>query len=123
MHMSNSLGVNCTYCHNTRAWGDWSQSSPQRVTAWHGIRLSRALNLDYMVPLTDVFPAHRRGAKGDVAKVNCSTCHQGVYKPMFGAAMAKDYPELQGRKVLPEMPAAAPEEAAAPVAAATVSQR
>jgi photosynthetic reaction center cytochrome c subunit len=123
MHMSNSLGVNCSYCHNTRAWGDWSQGSPQRVTAWHGIRLSRALNRDYMVPLTDVFPAHRLGAKGDVAKVNCSTCHQGVYKPMFGAALAKDYPELQGRRVLPEMPAAAPEEAAAPVAAATVSQR
>ena len=38
MHMSNSLGVNCTYCHNTRALGDWAQSSPQRVTAWHGIR-------------------------------------------------------------------------------------
>ena len=58
-----------------------------------------------------------------MAKVNCATCHQGVYKPLYGAAMAKDYPELQGRRVLPEMPAAAPEEAAAPVAAATVSQR
>jgi photosynthetic reaction center cytochrome c subunit len=123
VHMSNSLGVNCSYCHNTRAWGDWSQSSPQRVTAWHGIRLSRTLNKDYLVPLTGAFPAHRLGAKGDVAKVNCSTCHQGVYKPMFGVAMAKDYPELQGRKVLPEMPPAVTEEAAPPEAAATVSQR
>jgi mono/diheme cytochrome c family protein len=32
---------------------------------------------------------------GDVAKVNCQTCHQGVYKPYFGAPAAKDYPELR----------------------------
>ena len=31
---------------------------------------------------------------GDVAKVNCATCHQGAYKPLYGAAMAKHYPEL-----------------------------
>ena len=110
-HMSNSLGVNCAYCHNTRAWGDWAQSTPQRVTAWHGIRMARELNTQYMVPLTSVFPTHRLGATGDVAKVNCSTCHQGVYKPMFGASMAKDYPELRGRKPTPE--AAEPPVAAA----------
>ncbi len=23
MHMSEALGVNCTYCHNTRAFTDW----------------------------------------------------------------------------------------------------
>jgi photosynthetic reaction center cytochrome c subunit len=33
---------------------------------------------------------------GDVAKVNCATCHQGLFKPLYGASMAKDYPELQG---------------------------
>ncbi|MGA0927264.1 MAG: photosynthetic reaction center cytochrome c subunit family protein, partial [Burkholderiaceae bacterium] len=32
---------------------------------------------------------------GDVAKVNCSTCHQGAFKPLYGAEMAKHYPELQ----------------------------
>jgi photosynthetic reaction center cytochrome c subunit len=28
--------------------------------------------------------------------VGCATCHQGVYKPLFGANMLKDYPELAG---------------------------
>jgi len=94
MHMSTSLGVNCTYCHNTRNFQSWSESRPQRVTAWHGIRMARDLNNAYMEPLTETFPAGRLGPKGDVAKVNCSTCHQGAYKPLYGAQMAADYPEL-----------------------------
>jgi len=95
VHMSESLGVNCTYCHNTRNFASWEESRPQRVTAWYGIRMARDLNNDYMTPLTDTFPPHRLGPKGDVAKVNCTTCHQGAYKPLYGAAMAKDFPELQ----------------------------
>lgn len=95
-HMSVALGVNCTYCHNSRTFGDWQESTPQRVTAWHGIRMARMLNNEHMVPLTASFPASRKGPTGDVAKVNCSTCHQGAYKPLYGAQMAKDYPELLG---------------------------
>jgi len=95
-HMSQSLGVNCTYCHNTQNFAKWEGGPPQRVTAWHGIRMARNLNLDYLEPLTDVFPAHRKGELGDVAKLNCATCYQGAYKPLNGAAMAKDYPELAG---------------------------
>jgi photosynthetic reaction center cytochrome c subunit len=94
-HFSSSLGVNCTYCHNTRNFASWEESRPQRVTAWHGIRMARELNNEYIIPLTDQFPANRIGPKGDVAKVNCSTCHQGAYKPLYGAKMAKDFPELQ----------------------------
>jgi len=101
VHMSNSLGVNCTYCHNSRAWSSWEQSRPQRSVAWHGIRLARGLNNTYLLPLTDVFPANRKGPLGDVAKINCQTCHQGAYKPYFGESMAKEYPELQGPKALP----------------------
>jgi len=96
MHFSKSLGVNCTFCHNTRAFADWKQSTPERSTAWYGIRMVRDLNNDYMKPLTEVFPAHRLGPTGDVAKTYCATCHQGVYKPLYGVSMAKDYPELQG---------------------------
>jgi photosynthetic reaction center cytochrome c subunit len=47
-----------------------------------------------MTPLTDKFPASRLGPQGDVAKVNCSTCHQGAFKPLYGAPMAKNHPEL-----------------------------
>jgi photosynthetic reaction center cytochrome c subunit len=107
VHMSNSLGVNCTYCHNSRAWAEWEQSTPQRTVAWHGIRMARGLNNQYLVPLTDVFPTNRKGPLGDVAKINCQTCHQGVNKPYFGESMAKAYPELLGVKTASAEPAAA----------------
>ena len=93
-HMSTSLGVNCTYCHNTRSFQTWEGGPPQRTTAWHGIQMARDLNLAYLEPLTASFPANRKGELGDVAKVNCATCHQGAYKPLNGAAMLKDHPEL-----------------------------
>lgn len=91
IHMSESLGVNCTYCHNSRSFGSWKTSTPQRVTAWYGIRMVRALNLDYLEPLQPVFPDKRLGKLGDVAKINCGTCHQGVYKPLYGQNMLKDF--------------------------------
>jgi len=94
MHMSDGLGVNCTYCHNTRNFKTWDSSPPQRTVAWHGIRMARDINNNYLEPLTKSFPANRLGPLGDVAKVNCATCHQGVYKPLYGAPMAKAYPEL-----------------------------
>jgi photosynthetic reaction center cytochrome c subunit len=115
IHISQSLGVNCTYCHNSRSFAIWDSSTPKRTTAWYGIRLVRDLNNDYLVPLTDKFPAHRLGVLGDVAKVNCATCHQGVFKPLYGESMAKDYPELQG-EVHQEAPAAPAAESSSPTA-------
>lgn len=100
VHFSQSLGVNCTYCHNSRAFGDWSQSTPQRVTAWYGINMVRDLNEEYLNSLGGVFPPARLGPHGDVAKVNCATCHNGVYKPLFGVSMVKTFPELQGPTTL-----------------------
>jgi photosynthetic reaction center cytochrome c subunit len=91
MQMSNSLGVNCTFCHNTRAIANWGESTPQRVTAWHGIRMVRDVNNQYLDPLKPVFPANRLGPHGDVAKVFCGTCHQGQNKPVNGTPMLKDY--------------------------------
>jgi photosynthetic reaction center cytochrome c subunit len=94
VHISDSLGVNCTYCHNTRSFFAWDQSTPQRVTAWYAIRHVRSMNNDYVQPLGDVLPDTRKGPLGDPYKVGCSTCHQGAYKPLYGAKMAKDYPAL-----------------------------
>ncbi len=94
MHMSTALGVNCTYCHNTRAFYNWSQSTPQRVNAWYGIRMVRDINGAYLGSLTSTFPAYRLGPHGDVAKVDCTTCHQGAFKPLLGASMIGTYPEL-----------------------------
>lgn len=99
MHMSNSLGVNCTYCHNTRAFASWEESRPQRATAWHGIRMVRDLNSQYLEPLSGTFPELPTGRLGplhDAAKVNCGTCHKGAFKPLNGAAMAQHYPALLG---------------------------
>ena len=93
-HMSNSLGVNCTYCHNSRSFQTWEGGPPQRVTAYYGIRMARDLNNDNMTPLTETFPPERKGAGGDVAKVSCATCHQGAYKPLYGTSMLKEHPEL-----------------------------
>jgi photosynthetic reaction center cytochrome c subunit len=97
VNMSNALGVNCDYCHNTRAFSEWPQSQPQRKTAWYGIRMARDLNNTYMNPLAAVLPAHRLGAAaGDAPKINCATCHNGVFKPLFGERMVATFPELQG---------------------------
>ena len=116
MHMSQSLGVNCTYCHNSRSFAEWDTSTPQRATAWYGIRLARDLNTQYLEPLAGVFPANRLGPLGDVPKLNCATCHQGAFKPLYGASLLATHPELAGVRA-----AVVPDGAASsPVAAASV---
>ena len=52
------------------------------------------VNHTYMDPLAPVFPDNRKGPQGDVLKVNCATCHNGINKPLYGFSMAKEYPEL-----------------------------
>ena len=96
LYMSGSLGVNCTYCHNTRAFANWAESTPQRVTAWHGIRMVRELNTDFLIPLTPIFPAKRLGVHGDAPKVGCATCHKGTFKPLNGVSPLPDYLALSG---------------------------
>ncbi|MFD2181537.1 photosynthetic reaction center cytochrome PufC [Rhodoplanes azumiensis] len=110
MHVSQGLGVNCTYCHNSRSFVAWDQSTPQRATAWYGIRMTRALNNEFLEPLKPVFPENRLGPMGDVLKSNCATCHEGNAKPLNGVSMIKDYPILVG-------PAPARTAAAAPAKA------
>lgn len=117
MHMSKSLGVNCTYCHNSRSFMSWDASTPARTTAYYGIRMAGDINHDYLEPLTQTFPANRLGPTGDVGKVNCATCHQGAYKPLYGVSMLKDHPELAAPPK--PAPAAAPAAAEAPAPAAS----
>lgn len=100
MNFSTSLGVNCDFCHNTRSFYSWPDSPPQRLTAWHGIRMVRDLNQNYLNPLRDKLPSNRLGQfAGDAPKVYCATCHNGVSKPLFGVSMLKDFPELKGKAV------------------------
>jgi len=116
MNISTSLGVNCTHCHNSRSFMPWEASSPARVTAWHGLRMVPHLNAEYMTPLADVFPDHRKGPLGDVFKINCATCHAGQAKPLGGESMLPDYPNLgpaQEGATSAAAPAAATESATA----------
>lgn len=94
---SRSLGVNCTYCHNSRQFASWREAPPARVTAFHGILMLRDVNQNYLSPLQPVYPAVRLGSMGDAPKAQCVTCHNGAYKPLYGAQMAKDFPALWGR--------------------------
>ena len=105
MHMSNSLGVNCSYCHNANNFQNWSGSRPQRAVAWYGIRMVRDINNTYINSVRYIMPANRIGPMGDAYKTNCTTCHQGVYKPLYGVPMLNDYPGLRGPH--PAVPAAA----------------
>lgn len=104
MHMSESLGANCSTCHNSRAFNDWDQSPPQRVTAWHGIRMARELNSEYMVGLTPIFPDNRKGPEGDVYKIGCATCHNGVQKPLYGVSMLQEFVDSLGTRTNTEPP-------------------
>ncbi len=123
LHMSSSLGVNCTYCHNSRSLGEWSTSPATRTTAWYGIRMVRELNKDYLEPLADVLPPARHGALGDGPKLSCATCHQGAYRPLLGVSMLPDYAPLAEAKPQPEKtpppPPASPAEGSADGGAST----
>jgi photosynthetic reaction center cytochrome c subunit len=96
-------------------------STPQRATAWYGIRMVRDLNNNVMLPLKDLLPAERLGPTGDVPKIYCATCHQGSNKPLYGAPMLKDYPELVNPKPLPAATADVAPAATAAAAAVTTA--
>ncbi len=97
MSQSKSLGVNCTYCHNSRSFYTWDAAPPQRVVALHGIQMMRDVNTNFLASLEAVYPSVRLGPMGDAPKAQCITCHNGAYKPLYGAQMAKDYPAMWGR--------------------------
>ncbi|MEI6417947.1 MAG: photosynthetic reaction center cytochrome PufC [Sphingomonadales bacterium] len=127
MHMSNALGVNCTFCHNSNNFAKWEDSRPQRVNAWYGIRMVRDVNNNYISALDNVWPengkgayGNRRGPHGDPLKVNCATCHQGQNKPLGGLKMLKDYPALKG-SYAPAAPATVAAAPAAPAPQATAA--
>ena len=109
MQLSDGIGVNCGYCHQSRAFNDWNQSSPYRWNAWWAIRMTRDLNRNFLVPIgallpqtrtleheneIPVIPARMTGAQAGNGFVVCATCHFGLPKPLNGANMVNDYPGL-----------------------------
>jgi photosynthetic reaction center cytochrome c subunit len=98
MHISESLGVNCTYCHNSASFQNWDNSNPARRSAWFGIEMVRVLNAEYFGPLQGNYPEHRLGPSGDAPKAYCLTCHQGQPKPLGGGDAVSAYPALAAHR-------------------------
>lgn len=110
MQMSDGIGVNCGYCHNSRALFDWQQSTPQRWTGQSGIDLTRDLDQNFLPQVhafleqtrervvdttLPVLPARETGPQPANGFVLCATCHMARPRPLNGAAMAADYPGLR----------------------------
>lgn len=94
IHVSNSLGVSCTFCHQSSRWADWEESPPARVKALRGIRMVREANLNHLLPLQPAWPPERLGPMGDGPKMECSTCHKGANLPVYGLLNAEGWPAL-----------------------------
>jgi photosynthetic reaction center cytochrome c subunit len=93
-HFANSMGANCTYCHNTRAPADPAGHTPAWATAQLGRQMTIDINNAWILPEQDLLPPERLGPLGDVAKVNCTTCHVGAPQTFGGASAIQNWPEL-----------------------------
>jgi photosynthetic reaction center cytochrome c subunit len=94
-YFANSLGVNCVFCHNSRAFYDAGQVTPQWATASLGIQMVQELISDYLLPLQDVYPPERLGpVYADAPLAACRTCHQGEQQPLNGLNVIRNWPEL-----------------------------
>lgn len=94
-YVSNSLGVNCVFCHNSRAFYDPGQVTPQWATAMLGIAMVTEMNNEYLIPLKDVYPPERLGPiYADAPKAACKTCHKAYQQPLQGTNVIGDWPEL-----------------------------
>lgn len=128
MQMSEGMGVNCTYCHHSRNWADWGQSTPMRWTGYSGIQMTRDLNRDYLLhiaqedPITRwqsgnsrplSLPARLRGAQVGAGLADCATCHRGAPKSRDPAAPPGGFPGLTAPQAAPP-PATPTQVAAAP---------
>ena len=109
MQYSDGIGVNCGFCHNSRAFNDWSESTPYRWSGYNALRLVRDLNSNFLLKIAaampqtrqlmretslPVIPAQQRGVQEGNGLVVCATCHLGLPKPLNGANMVHDYPAM-----------------------------
>lgn len=109
MQMSEGMGVNCGYCHHSRAFQDWRQSTPMRWTGESGIDLTRVVNRTYLLEVHRILPQDRRmpgsprdlslpardhGPQNGNAFAECGTCHHGAPKALPGSRLAAGVPGL-----------------------------
>ena len=109
MQMSDGIGVNCGYCHNSRNFQSWAESSPYRWVGYDALGLVRDLNRNFLLNVAaqvpqgrtlttetnlPALPTRMRGPQLGNGMVTCVTCHLGVTRPLAGANMVHDYPGL-----------------------------
>jgi photosynthetic reaction center cytochrome c subunit len=97
MQMADALNVNCTYCHNSRAFYDWRQGTPMHTAGYYGIEMTVHLNQTYFRDLHEIVPPEREGPLGDAYKPNCMTCHVTQPRPFDGMSWVDQYPGLVGQ--------------------------
>lgn len=95
MQWSNALGVNCTYCHQSRALDDWAQSPPNRLHGYSGLKMTLMMNQNYLSRVARWAAPGQIGQMGDPPMADCKTCHQGAEKPE-GGMLHVVYPALIG---------------------------
>ncbi|WP_299286876.1 photosynthetic reaction center cytochrome PufC [uncultured Tateyamaria sp.] len=94
-YFSNSLGVNCVFCHNSRAFYDAGQYTPQWSIAQLGRQMVIEQNAEYLIPLESEYPPERLGPiYADAPKIGCRTCHKGYQRPLQGMNVIAAWPEL-----------------------------
>lgn len=104
-YFANSLGVNCVFCHNSRAFYDGGQVTPQWATANLGIQMVQELNNDYIIPAGALLPEERLGpVNGDEPKLACKTCHKGYQQPLRGTNVIGGWPQLSSTDEVIELP-------------------
>ena len=134
MQMSDGMGVNCGYCHQSRNFADWSLSTPMRWSGESGITMTRDINRDFLLKVAQEdpvtrwqsgnprplsLPARLRGAQVGDGLADCATCHRGAPKPRDPAAPPGGFPGLAPAATPTSEPPPAPLPAA-PVRVASV---
>ena len=136
MQMSDGIGANCGYCHNSRAFQSWAESTPYRWIGYDAIRLVRDVNRNFLLRVAPLvpqsrtleaetripaLPARMTGAQAGNGLVTCITCHQGVTKPLNGVNMVRDYPGLTAPAPQPDSASASPPTPASTTASASTA--
>lgn len=66
-----SLGVNCTHCHNPKAW-DSDEKPTKQITRDMRVMM-RTINQELLANIENI--------KSERPMINCTTCHRGAVKP------------------------------------------
>lgn len=86
-NIEGELGVECSYCHAkdpaTGRNNFASDANPMKDRARVMMKMTQAINAEYLTQLTDPKPEH---------PVTCGTCHRGMSKPAVFVPVPHEHP-------------------------------